>query len=641
MFERLKSFLAHSADIALGQIGFADINHGYKWTRHEALANYERSLYASKAIDVRAKKISQIDYYILDNRGEQVENEWSELLRRPNSYQTGDQFMYLAQKYYDIVGASYILKVKGDVPFEDASIPDELHILRADQVEVLHDAAQTKILGFRYTKDGKQMTYNRDQVIYHYRPDPRNPLLGESLLSTSLRAIETESQISEYHNRLIRNGGRSGMIINFKSGKTQDQLDEITEKFQHKYAGAENAGRPFLLSGEAEVHNPSMTPTEMDFIETKNRVLSDILIATGVPKPLLGIGSGETYANADAEIATFLRDKIKPELENWSQTFNWQLIPDNLELHFADPTPEDIDRKIKILTALHTSGAVTTNEKREMFDYEETDGGDEILIPFNLRPLNEPDVPTPQPTETRSIENKSNHPLAVKAVRKLYAKQVDRRMTAYEKQMYQATVKYFEEQQERVIKKLGRKRKMHKDLLGDMFDVRLEASLAQSALLPTLKEIFLNSATATADTFGFSYTADSNFTEALTNRMETLTESIVSTTSDQLAKRIADTVESGGGRNELVESIQELYTDITLGRANTIARTETHFAMQNGNLEAYRQAGFETKIWVTVGDAAVRDEHADLDGTEVKLDSIFPNGEMFPGEKSINCRCSI
>jgi HK97 family phage portal protein len=646
MFERLKSFLSQSADISLARLGFGDVNHGYEWTRQSALFNYERSLYANKAIDVRAKKISQIDFVVRDQNGDEVENEWSELLHKPNSYQTGDQLIFLAQKYYDIVGAAYILKVKADVPFPDEqALPDELHLLRSDQVEVLHNAAQTQILGFRYTRDGKQYNYSPEEVIYHYRPDPRNPLLGESLLSSCLRSIETETQISDYHNRLIRNGGKTGMIINFKDGRKQEVLDEMAEKFNKKYAGSENSGKPFLISGDVDVHTQGMTPKEMDFIETKTQVLNDILIATGVPKPLLGIGSGETYANAEAEIATFLRDKIKPELENWTNTLNWRLLPDQFELTFEDPTPEDIDMKVKKLQALSNANALTTNEKREMFEVDEIENGDTILVPFSLTPMGiERPVREVQPVveepEEKSVKT-FHHPLRDKAVRQMYGKQVDARARQNDEIMIRHVQDFFLAQEERIMQKLGRKRKMHKDLLGDIFDTRLEVSLAQSALVPILRDMFIASGEATASTFGSSFTADSSVEQSIRDRAELFTNSIINTTSDQLALRIAQNVDAGGTRQDLVASIRELYDGITQGRAEVIARTEVHTAMQNGNLEAYKQAGFPIKIWTSVGDARVRDEHAMLDGEERGIDEMFSNGELFPGEKSINCRCTI
>jgi HK97 family phage portal protein len=653
MFERLKSFLSQSADISLARLGFGDVNHGYEWTRQSALFNYERSLYANKAIDVRAKKISQIDFVVRDQKGDEVENEWSELLHKPNTYQTGDQLIFLAQKYYDIVGAAYILKVKADVPFPDEqALPDELHLLRSDQVEVLHNAAQTEILGFRYTRDGKQYDYSPEEVIYHYRPDPRNPLLGESLLSSCLRSIETETQISDYHNRLIRNGGKTGMIINFKDGQKQEVLDEMTDKFNKKYAGSENAGKPFLLSGNVDVHTQGMTPKEMDFIETKTQVLNDILIATGVPKPLLGIGSGETYANADAEIATFLRDKIKPELENWTNTLNWRLLPDQFELTFEDPTPEDRDQKRKDIELVDRMNVLTTNQKLQVAnqllgtDFEDVPNGDTILVPFSLTPMGtERPVREVQPVveepEEKSVKT-FHHPLRDKAVRQMYGKQVDARARQNDEIMIRHVRDFFLAQEERIMQKLGRKRKVHKDLLGDIFDTRLEVSLAQSALVPILRDMFIASGQATADTFGSSFTADSSVEQSIRDRAEMFTNSIINTTSDQLALRISQNVDAGGTRQDLVASIRELYDSISQGRAEVIARTEVHTAMQNGNLEAYRQAGM-SKIWVHVGDIATnpnaREVHAMMDGEERGVDELFSDGSLFPDAP--NCRCTI
>jgi hypothetical protein len=83
-------------------------------------------------------------------------------------------------------------------------------------------------------------------------------------------------------------------------------------------------------------------------------------------------------------------------------------------------------------------------------------------------------------------------------------------------------------------------------------------------------------------------------------------------------------------------------------RAERISRTESGRAYMEAGQETMRQAvdsGLVSrviKIWHTVGDDRVRDEHADMEGQERELapnDQPYSNGEMYPGENSINCRC--
>lgn len=656
MFARTKSFTS------MHVLGFGDFNHAYEWTRQKSLSDYERSLYTNKAVTVRAQKVGQVQFMMEDSKGNPIEwNEWLELLARPNPWQSGDQFWYLAQKYYDVVGACFILKVKDNVPFPGEN-PKELRLLRADLVDVLLSDDGAQILGYAYHNNGKVQNLTTDEIIYHYRPDPRNPLLGESLLSSARRAIETEVQISEYQANVLKNGGRLETVLKVGGLTNTDMIDRTLKDYQQKYAGAKNAGRPLVLGSDMDLVQQGLNPNELAYMDTKLMTLSDIVIATGVPKIMLGVGSQETFANAETEIATFLRDKIKPELESWATTLNWRLIPDNLELGFIDPTPEDQERKNATIKLQSDIGALTTNEKREMYGLEPIENGDSIMVPMNMvpmsperpeptpqpvpEPVNEPE-PTPAPDEETTPEtepeeksvSKWTHPLHNREARQMYGKAVDARARMLERMFLGRVQTFFEGQHQRVLQRFGGKRINRKDLVSDIFDQRLEVSLAKTALFSALREIYVNEGDAMAVTYNVTFSLNSSVQANIMKRAKLLTDSIIATTSDQLAERVASVVAEGGTRQDLIARIGELYTDISDGRAGVIARTETHAAIQNTHLEVYEQAGFSTKIWVAVGDELTRDEHMAMDGEEVPLHAPFSNGEYAPD--SPNCRCTI
>lgn len=81
--------------------------------------------------------------------------------------------------------------------------------------------------------------------------------------------------------------------------------------------------------------------------------------------------------------------------------------------------------------------------------------------------------------------------------------------------------------------------------------------------------------------------------------------------------------------------------------AETVARTATLNAFRAGQ-QASIDSAIEmdlmtaqdvVKIWTTVGDDRVRDEHVAMEGEEVPFDAPFSNGLMIPSEW--NCRCIV
>lgn len=63
--------------------------------------------------------------------------------------------------------------------------------------------------------------------------------------------------------------------------------------------------------------------------------------------------------------------------------------------------------------------------------------------------------------------------------------------------------------------------------------------------------------------------------------------------------------------------------------------------------EIMNDESIKNKQWITQGDDKVRDSHAELEGTIIPKDEVFPNGLEFPrddrgdAEEVINCRCEL
>lgn len=76
-------------------------------------------------------------------------------------------------------------------------------------------------------------------------------------------------------------------------------------------------------------------------------------------------------------------------------------------------------------------------------------------------------------------------------------------------------------------------------------------------------------------------------------------------------------------------------------RATRIKAIEMHRAAMRGGQGFMGDAGFSVNTWVTRGDSRVRPAHRGNAGVVVEVGKPFPNGEKFPGESSIGCRCHL
>jgi SPP1 gp7 family putative phage head morphogenesis protein len=128
------------------------------------------------------------------------------------------------------------------------------------------------------------------------------------------------------------------------------------------------------------------------------------------------------------------------------------------------------------------------------------------------------------------------------------------------------------------------------------------------------------------------------------DRAASLITQIEENTRDMLRDTVAQAIEEGWSADELA---QEIAGSIGFSdeRAQTIARTETIAANNQGNLAAYKDAAAQgialMKEWLTAGDDLVSEEcQANEDQGPIPLDDDFDSGDDAPPLHP-NCRCAV
>lgn len=624
-------------------------------SQKQFLRLHEIDLYVNRGIDLRAQKLSEVHFVLKNKAGKIIErNNVIDLLNRPNKYQTAKQFWKLWAKHYYITGNSYILMEGiGDTLFDKNKI-SALRLLEPSRVRIIFNADQSEILRFDYTSlGGETVEYKPEQIIYIYDPDPNFPLRGISMLRSGIRAIETDLSISEYQSRVLKNGGKVEGVFKFKAALTKAQIDQMKEKYKEE-TNLATSGDPLFLGGDADYINLGLTPAELSYLETKKITFSDICILTGVPEALLSLREMK-FDNADAAVAIFAREKVKPDIEMLVDHLDWQFVPEEFELTFIDPTPENQQRTLELIKMGYDTDSSTINERRLLLGMEPRPEkeADNLFIAFNKSPVTGAPAPAPKDPNAKKWQKKDfNHPLKDKTFRKKYGeiqlKKLDKRIGIFEKAMQN----YFADQEARIKEKLGAKKTFKKkDLISEIFDHQLEIKLGQGFAIPLLRQFLVEAGQDSFDLIGSKF--DFSMTGALESWLEERTRifagQITDTTFDKLKNQFEQSFSDGETRQQLINRIESVYSGFDETRATTIARTEVHGAMQKGTVAGYEQSGVQIKIWVWAAgvNGGVREEHLAIDGEEQPIDHPFSNGLMWPGDPdagpddTVNCECSI
>lgn len=609
------------------------------WDTSRYLNTYADSVYVYACISKRAQKVGQIEFQLFRGDKEISTDPILELLYKPNKMQSKNEFFELYQIYKDLAGSAFIYVMREGTKIQ------ELHNLRPDRVTELRSEVDGSILGYKYKVGPKEFKFKPEEIIASHYPSPLQQIGGHSPIQSARTVIDTEVQLETYQNRVLKNGGRvEGIITHKVENLTQDQIDAMKREFEDKYSGAENSGKPLVLYGGIEYKNIGLTPTELSYIDSKKFMRGDILSVFGVPLPIIDQSDvGALGSNGyDAALRIFLSETVKPLHDNLVQKLNEFLVPKELELRSVDPSPDDVEKKLKIVESGIKNYYMTQNEARELMGFGEMSNGNSILLPFNL---------TTQSTPTNSVKRKSyDHPFRDKEKRAMYWYAVQKSLENDRQKFAQALKGYFGEQLDRIVPLMEAGKK---DFVWNWFDIVEENKLGFSILYPVLEQVFIDAGRDIFDIMGgegvFRIRERPRF--VLESRARFFINEINTTTFGQLQEAFESAVLDGKTRDVLVNEVRDIYQNsITTKRAETIVRTETHVAQEEAKLDAYQQLNIPTKIWVHNPQMSQnpRETHALIDGMEVPVTSPFiVEGEemMYPGdgsaENSINCNCSI
>lgn len=123
--------------------------------------------------------------------------------------------------------------------------------------------------------------------------------------------------------------------------------------------------------------------------------------------------------------------------------------------------------------------------------------------------------------------------------------------------------------------------------------------------------------------------------DALITRNLTLIEGVEEEAKKKIIQALTDGLIKGSGIDSLIDGLLDLGLDFSRSKAETIARTEVMYALNQGAINRYSQDGFTHVEWLAGPDDRCCDECLELDGKIFPINNI-PDLPVHP-----NCRCTV
>lgn len=396
MFNKFRKKLAgidqHQARAYFQEVGKAVwMDRCYEQFAQEA---YLKNVVAHRSITTISHAASSVPFKLFDNtpNGRQFVNhhEILSLLSKPNPTQSGKEFLESIYTYRQISGNAYILAVMSP----SKKRPIELYALRPDRISIvpgdnLLPKAYRYQVGQEVTEYPVDQITGKSQILHIKNFHPLSDWYGMSSIEAAAYSIDQHNQAGEWNQALLQNGARpsGAIVVKGASGNpsylTDKQYRDLKNMIDDAFAGPKNAGRPLLLEGGLEWQEMSLSPKDMDFIESKHSSARDVALALGMPPQLLGIPGDNTYSNLqEARLALWeqtiipLMENVIEHMSNWLCSFYQQ----KLELKYdIDSISALSSRREEVWRRVESCSFLSINEKRQAVGLPPVEGGDSVV----------------------------------------------------------------------------------------------------------------------------------------------------------------------------------------------------------------------------------------------------------------------
>jgi HK97 family phage portal protein len=328
-----------------------------------------------RSVRMIAEAAASVPWLIFEGEEEQADHPLLDLLRRPNPAQAGRELMESFYGHLEVTGNAYL---------ECVAIGDEvreLHALRPDRMKAVAGPNGWPE-AYEYSVNGASVLFDQDgevPAILHMRLfNPTDDYYGLSPLEAAARSIDVHNAASAWNKAVLDNAARPSGALIFKdldsgANLTGEQRTRLKDELESSFQGSANAGRPMVLEGGLDWKQMSLSPKDMEFIETKNAAAREIALAFGVPPMLLGIPGDNTFANYAEANRTFWRQTVLPLVARTAEALTNWLAPafgKHLRLSFDSDAIEALSTEREALwTRVGAAEFITVDEKRQAVGY--------------------------------------------------------------------------------------------------------------------------------------------------------------------------------------------------------------------------------------------------------------------------------
>ena len=334
----------------------------------------------------------------LGSNGIWVESEnpaYSPVLRKPNGYQTAQQFResWVLSKLID--GNTFVLKVR-----DDSNKVRQLFVLDPCRVEPMVSESGRVFYRLSYgspnnllpeSYGGEQITVPASEIIHDRINTFHHQLLGVPPLCAAALAAGKNIRILRNSSSFFENAANPGGLVSGPAGLSEEDADKLQEMFNTRYSG-DNSGKIAVIGADLRFTPFAFKAADSQLVEQMRYSDEQICQPFGIPPFKIGIGSIPAGLGVDAINLLYHEDALSGHIEAMENLLDEALgLPADWGI-WLDTEPlfrMDEGKKADVATKLVGGGVETPNEGRLRFNLPPLEGGDTVYMQQQDFPLDQ------------------------------------------------------------------------------------------------------------------------------------------------------------------------------------------------------------------------------------------------------------
>lgn len=267
----------------------------------------------------------------------------TELLNRPNPYQSQDLFFALVRAFYKVCGEAYIWLNRGDIDgyiLPDGTMDDEainklpvleMYVVPSNLVGIIPDESNLWGIAGYYLESTARFAMRKDDVIHwkdlnlKWDSVTRAQLNGMTALTPGSKTLEESNSNSKAAMRMAQNEGSKAVIFD-KSLRQMSPTQEsaLRSVIDKKVNNNDVAGAVAAVQGDWGMLDLAMSSKDMEMIEKKKMSWHEIALLFDAPPELFV--TDQKYDNMGNAMLQWVYSMI-PALKQLDGELNRVLLP--------------------------------------------------------------------------------------------------------------------------------------------------------------------------------------------------------------------------------------------------------------------------------------------------------------------------